>query len=101
MAAQCPVIVTPEVGLAKIIHDVGCGVVASGDPEIFGLEIRRLLADDERRRSMGDAGRRTVEARYSWNIIGAQILELYANIVANRDAALVEEKSRKKSYVGP
>jgi glycosyltransferase involved in cell wall biosynthesis len=95
MAVRCPVIVTPEVGLARIVHEVGCGVIASGDPEKFGLEIERLLGDDERRRSMGNAGRRTVEAKYSWNIIGKQMLDVYTRIIADQHKASVAENARK------
>jgi len=85
MAARCAVIVTPEVGLASIVHEAGCGVVTAGDPANLGLEIKRLLDDHERRRSMGDAGRRAVEAKYTWNIIGKQMLDVYARILVDRN----------------
>ena len=32
MAVGCPVIVTPEVGLASIVQEAGCGVIADGEP---------------------------------------------------------------------
>ena len=32
MAAGCPVIVTPEVGIASLVQEAGCGVVAGGNP---------------------------------------------------------------------
>jgi glycosyltransferase involved in cell wall biosynthesis len=86
MAAGCAVIVTPEVGLASIVHEVGCGLVASGDPANLGVEIKRLLDDHERRQFMGRVGRQTVEARYSWNIIGKQMLDVYNQVLADRDA---------------
>ena len=85
MAAGCAVIVTPEVGSASIVHEAKCGVVTPGDPEKLGLVINRLLNDHECRRVMGDAGRRAVEAKYSWNIISEQMLDLYTHILADRD----------------
>lgn len=97
MAAGCAVIVTPEVGIASIVHEAGCGVVAPGDPANLGLEMKRLLDDHERRRYMGDAGRRAVEAKYTWKIISKQILDVYTHILADRDAALVADKPRKLS----
>src|SRR5262249_31728714 len=63
MAAGCPVIVTPEVGLASLVQEAGCGVVAAGDPTIFGLEVKRLLDDHGGRRVMGKAGRHAVQTR--------------------------------------
>ena len=38
MAAGCPVIVTPEVGIASLVQEAGCGVVAAGDPVNLGLD---------------------------------------------------------------
>jgi glycosyltransferase involved in cell wall biosynthesis len=95
MAAGCPVIVTPEVGMASIVHEAGCGVIS--DPANLGLEMKRLLDDHERRRYMGDAGRRAVVAKYTWNIISQQMLDVYTYILADRDATLVEDKMRKFS----
>jgi glycosyltransferase involved in cell wall biosynthesis len=98
MAAGCAVIVTPEVGMARMISETGCGVVAAGNPENLGLEIKRLLDDHERRRFMGEAGRRTVEAKYSWNIIGKQMLKVYTDILTglgrdleHRDDAIISQ----------
>ena len=82
MAAGCPVIVTPEVGMASLVQEAGCGVVAAGDPANLGLEMKRLLDDHGRRQDMGKAGRRTVETKYSWNTIGKQMLDLYVDILA-------------------
>jgi glycosyltransferase involved in cell wall biosynthesis len=84
MAARCPVIVTPEVGLAHIVQEAGCGVVTPGDPKSLGLEMKRLLADRDCRRNMGDAGRRAVEGNYTWNVIGKRMLDVYTQILADR-----------------
>ena len=53
MAVGCPVIVTPEVGMASVVQEAGCGVVADGDPANLGLEMKRLLDDHSRRRIWG------------------------------------------------
>ena len=55
MAVGCAVIVTSKVGVASVVQEAGCGVVASGEPANFGLEMKRLLDDHERRRLMGEA----------------------------------------------
>jgi glycosyltransferase involved in cell wall biosynthesis len=77
MAASRAVLVTPEVGLASVVKETGCGAIARGDPESIGLEVNRLLADHELRRKMGDAGRRAVEAKYTWAIVTKQMLDVY------------------------
>ena len=86
MAARCAVVVTPEVGLAKMVQETGCGVVATGDPKNFGLEMKRLLDDHERRRCMGNAGRRAVEAEFTWNLVSKRMLDVYAHALAGRDS---------------
>ena len=83
MAVGCPVVVTPEVGMANAVKEAGCGVVAPGDPVEFGLEIERLLADPERCRKMGRAGRHVVETKYTWSVIAPQMLNLYHQISLN------------------
>ena len=85
MAAGCAVIVTPEVGVASIVHDTGSGIVAPGDPKKFGLEMKQMLDDCKRRRTMGDAGQRAVKAKYTWNVISNQMLDVYKDILLDRD----------------
>ena len=80
MAVGCPVVVTPEVGMANAVKEAGCGVVVPGDPVELGLEIKRLLADPERCGKMGRAGRHVVETKYTWSVIAPQMLNLYDQI---------------------
>jgi glycosyltransferase involved in cell wall biosynthesis len=94
MAAGCAVMVTPEVGMASIVREAGCGVVTPNDPVDLGLAMKRLLDDHERRRCMGEAGRRVVEAKYTWNIISKQMLDVYTHVLADRHAALMADKPR-------
>ena len=86
MAAGCPVIVTPEVGMASLVQEVGCGLVAAGDPTRLGSEMKRLLDDDNCRRKMGNAGRHAVQTKYSWKTISEQMLALYEDVLSRRQA---------------
>ena len=52
--------------------------------QISGLEIKRLLDDHGLRRDMGNAGQRAVQTKYSWTTIGKQMLDVYADILADR-----------------
>jgi len=87
MAASCPVIVTPEVGAASIVQEVGCGVVADGDPAHLALAISRLLNDYQRCQNMGARGLCAVKTKYSWKAISKQMLDVYADILIDREAA--------------
>jgi glycosyltransferase involved in cell wall biosynthesis len=88
MAARCPVIVTPEVGIADVVLEAQCGIVTQGDPEKLGLEIKRLLADAELRENMGRAGRYVVESKYAWRGIAQQMLDLYNDILTSRGGSV-------------
>ena len=52
MAMGCPVVVTPEVGVARIVASEGAGIVTSNDPEKLAAAINALLADEPRRREL-------------------------------------------------
>jgi glycosyltransferase involved in cell wall biosynthesis len=39
-----------------------------------------LLADEPRRQAMGAAGRELAQDRYSWDGIGARLLEIYESV---------------------
>jgi glycosyltransferase involved in cell wall biosynthesis len=88
MAAGCPVIVTPAVGMAAAVEEACCGVVVCAEPEKLGLEITRLLDDHERRRLMGEAGRRAVEAKYNWNVVSQKMFDIYAQIISGTNGTL-------------
>jgi glycosyltransferase involved in cell wall biosynthesis len=83
MAAEMPVIVTPEVGLASDVVHAGAGLVTSSLPEPLSAAIRGLLGDDEARAAMGRRGRELVKARFTWDHVAAQMVEHYRRI-ANR-----------------
>ena len=79
MAVGCPVVVTPEVGLASVVREVCCGIVADGEPATLGSQIRQLLDDHDRRRAMGEAGRCVVEAKFTWKAITRDMIDVYAH----------------------
>lgn len=81
MASATPVVVTPEVGLARTIYETGAGQIVDGDPAAAGDAIRHLLADPDKRQRMGQAGRRAALERFSWDSIAKQTEVLYDEIV--------------------
>ena len=57
-------------------------------PEQFAKDLAAklndLLADPEKAKRFGDAGRKRVEAKFSWSAIAEQTLALYEKLVAAR-----------------
>ncbi len=84
MSAGCPVIVTPQVGLADIVEKEQVGLVVDGDPKTLGESINTLLLDDERRKKMGIAGQRVVRDQFQWSAIAVQMENLYNQILRDK-----------------
>lgn len=80
MAAGCPVIVSPEVGLADVVKQTGAGWVVAGDAVELGEAVARLLANPELRRDMGSRGRTVAAERFSWSVVARDMEALYASV---------------------
>jgi glycosyltransferase involved in cell wall biosynthesis len=83
MNAGCPVVVTPEVGVAHVVKESGAGLVVAGEPSRLAEAVEHIAHDDVLRRKMGEAGRRAVAERYTWRIVAAQMEEAYERVLAN------------------
>src|SRR5690606_38344100 len=51
------------------------------NPDAFAEVIIALLKDPQRRRAMGEAGRRMVEARFTWYRAAAETLDVYYRVL--------------------
>jgi glycosyltransferase involved in cell wall biosynthesis len=81
MASGLPVVATPETGAADLItHGVEGLIVPSGDPLALAGALAELVADPERRRAMGAAARRRVEAGFGWSDYGGRALAAYESL---------------------
>jgi glycogen synthase len=86
-----PEIVVPgETGLLVPIDPIGGGSVEPRDPEAFAdalaSAVNELMADRERRATMGTAARARVVAHFSWQAIAAQTLGFYRDLLdSHRD----------------
>ena len=90
MAAETPVIVTPEVGLASDVARVRAGLVTSSLPEPLAAAILSLMSDSEARAAMGRRGRALVMERFTWERVAMQMVEHYQRITAAGRAARSE-----------
>jgi glycosyltransferase involved in cell wall biosynthesis len=82
MAVGCPVVVTPEVGIAALVAQAGAGIVSSGDPVQLAAAITALVDDEVKRRECGRRGRELVHSSLSWSGVAAQTEILYLQIGA-------------------
>ncbi len=83
MAVGCPVVLTPEVGLASFVEETRSGVVTPGEPQILAAAIRNLAADGALRESMGRAGKIAAAERLSWNSIAARMETVYERVLTD------------------
>ena len=78
MAAGLPVVAT-SIGTTSevIVGGVNGMLVPPADPGAIEDALNRLLGDDALRASLGQAARRTAEARFDWNVVAAAIHQTY------------------------
>ncbi len=81
MAMACPVIITPEVGLAELVAEAGAGVVTLGEPRVFAEAVTKLHDNEFHRRRCGISGRRAALARLSWEGVAEQMEQEYYRIL--------------------
>lgn len=80
-------------GKAMVSTSIGCEglevrpdehLLVADSPEQFSDKTVKLLRDPSRRGTLGRNARELVEQRYSWRMIGGQLLEAYRLAVENR-----------------
>ena len=78
----CPVLVTPEVGLAEDVQRHRAGAVCAGDPETLGTTLATLLANPAQLQAFGAAGQEAVAREYGWDAIAARMEAHYLRLAA-------------------
>ena len=95
MACRAPVVASATGGILEVVVDGETGYLVPFDqdpvtsfplhPEKFSRDlaakISALLADPERGRRFGDAGRKRVEKIFSWSAIAARTIDLYRDLI--------------------
>lgn len=84
MAAGTPIITTNVGGLPEQITDETGVLVEPQRPDELVLEIKALLADEERRHSMGTNAIARVRERFSWDSIAKKTAEQYDRILSSQ-----------------
>ena len=95
MACGAPVVASATGGILEVVveGETGYLVPFEQDPqtsfplepaqfaEDLALRLNQLLADPEKAKAMGVAGRKRVEAHFSWGAIAEQTIELYRSLM--------------------
>jgi phosphatidyl-myo-inositol alpha-mannosyltransferase len=85
-ASATPVVASNIEGYAQVAdHDETGILVAPGDSNALAAAVIELLEDEERRRAYGAAARQAAEP-YSWDRIGAQLVQIYERLTAPAEA---------------
>ena len=101
MACRAPVVASSTGGIKEVVVDGETGFLVpfaqdpvmgfAAEPEQFakdlGTKVSELLADPEKCRQFGEAGRRRVEETFSWTAIAEQTIALYEDLIAKRQNA--------------
>ncbi len=81
LAVGVPVVATAVGGTPEAVEDGVCGRLASpGDPAALASGIAELLADPDRRRAMGEEGRRRVRERFTFAAQAEQYRRLFESL---------------------
>jgi glycosyltransferase involved in cell wall biosynthesis len=76
-AMACPVVTTKVGALGFPIED-GREALLAESPAEYERALRRLIADPELRRNIGQNARRMILDRFTWNRIGGELLDVVA-----------------------
>jgi starch synthase len=101
MACRAPVVASATGGILEVVVEGETGHLVPftadpattfpDNPEQFARDlaarITELLADPAKAKAMGEAGRKRVEAIFSWTAIAEQTIALYEALVAERKQA--------------
>ncbi|MEE8445265.1 MAG: glycosyltransferase family 4 protein [Alphaproteobacteria bacterium] len=85
MACGVPLVATTGGALPEVVGEAGV-LVPPGDVDALRDAVSGLLDDPDRRRELGEAGRRRVLEQFSWKRVAAETVAIYekALISANR-----------------
>ncbi|WP_198024844.1 glycosyltransferase family 4 protein [Bradyrhizobium sp. Cp5.3] len=82
-AGECPIVTYDVPGCREIVTDgVNGRLVPAGDVGQLAQALAQLVADPEQRRRMGAQGRKLVQAEFSQEIVVAQTLAIYSELLA-------------------
>ena len=89
MASSVPVVATAVGGTPEALGDGDCGtLVPAGDPGRLAAAIVDVLADEDRRGTMGRAGRARVEAHFTFSAQAAAYRETFDRVYDTKRSSI-------------
>ena len=83
MACETPVVASAVGGILEVVVDGETGLlVEPARPDVLAEALTRVLANPALGRSMGRAGRRRVETRFSWSSVAERTEQVYSDAIA-------------------
>ena len=73
-------VVSTSVGCEGLAAVDGDNILIRDDPKGFADAVLAVLDNEELSRRLGERGRATVERRYSWDVIGREMIETYLRV---------------------
>lgn len=86
MAAGCPVLVSPGVGLAETVANQHCGRVVQREPGELAAAIRELLDDPEARKKMSSYGMKAAK-EFAWDHVARKMAAAYQQLTSRPETA--------------
>ena len=87
MACGLPVASCEVVGVTDCLrHDENGLLTQAGDVSAHAAALRRLIEDGALRRRIAEAGLAECRAKYSWSVVGKQIMGIYAELFGTKPA---------------
>src|SRR5437762_613823 len=84
MACETPVVASAVGGILEVVVDGETGIlVPPADPAALAAALTRVLDDPALGRRMGQAGRKRVEAQFSWASVAERTERVYAGAIAD------------------
>ncbi len=86
LASGTAVMLSPGCNMNEV-EPAGAGLIVEADAEVMAHALADLLSDRERLRQMGEAGRRLVVEKYSWDLVTDRLVATYEEGIARSRAA--------------
>jgi glycosyltransferase involved in cell wall biosynthesis len=87
MASGVPVVISDRVNIWREVARAEAGLVVPCDADATAQALRNILDDPTQARQMGTNGRRWVVENLPWDIVGAQMVRAYEEIVRDHQAS--------------
>ena len=87
LACELPVVISDQVNIHAEVSGAGAGLVTRCDADEVAQALETLLNEPDRRRAMGEAGRRLVQARFTWPAIVDALTTEYERVIARHRAS--------------